>query len=513
MCELLSKPSFNDIKSTDLCGSGKTKISKQYLFETVKDLTNDIQRLNQLINPVFECKTLSEMLDDICNSETPKSDQIMSDINKQLLNNSGKLTSVETQLNQLSDLVNKFQTPTLSSSEEKVKPKTPTPSVIVPEREVLDYKDEFLTIEEEQKLTDFLANTEFSDENGHSVKNYGADYKYSGAAERVGGTMPDEIQSVIAKVKSVYPEAKINQCLVNRYEGSTSKLSEHSDDELCIDPNSTIITVSIGQERTIRFRNKFSSDISLLPAKPRSVYVMTRSSQSYYTHRIDEESDATLRYSLTFRMIGDQFRRSTLIIGDSNSTGFVFGEGKGTFGRGQPGERVKASTVENINPHDCAGYANVVFMVGTNNLREGYVSGVKDVKHVLDILEDKICIIRRITKDIRIVLLPVLPTCLPGMNRSIQLYNAMMYDRFISSGCYLNILMPAMCEIGIFFDRDMLLKRHFARDGKDPIHLNVKGIAHIVRVIKRQVFKSRSFITGKPFSIVAGAGRGVGGST
>ncbi len=72
------------------------------------------------------------------------------------------------------------------------------------------------------------------------------------------------------------------------------------------------------------------------------------------------------------------------------------------------------------------------------------------------------------------------------------------------------MFMPAKYEIGILFDRDLLLKKHYTRDNTDTIHLNLKGLANIVRVIKLQLTKSRSIRTGKSFSTVVAAGLGSG---
>ncbi len=73
--------------------------------------------------------------------------------------------------------------------------------------------------------------------------------------------------------------------------------------------------------------------------------------------------------------------------------------------------------------------------------------------------------------------------------------------------------MPQRYEIGILFDRDTLLKKHYCRNGTDTIHLNSKGIANIVRVTKSQLNKSRSLRTGRSFSTVAAAGLGPGRAT
>ena len=351
--------------------------------------------------------------------------------------------------------------------------------------------------------------------NGHSVKSYGAKYHYTGATDASGDEIPDELNEVIEKVKAQYPNSKINQCLVNCYKGSSSKLPEHSDNELCIDPESSIYTISLGQDRTVIFRDKFSENTTPVIVKGRSIYTMSRSSQAYYTHRIDEEPNTTLRYSITLRFVGQHFRRSTLIIGDSNTKFLKFGEGVGTFGMGQPGKRIRAAVVDEINPDDCAAYANVVLMVGTNNLRQRSISGRSDVNVVFDTLKEKIDNIRYIRKDIVIIILPVLPTRLSGMNRPIQYYNSLLFKHFISSGLYFNVKMPTIHDINEFFDGDLLLNRAFLRNStNDAIHLNSRGLIEIANIIKSQVFNGyRRKPGGGPRSSAPKAVGGQGGQT
>ena len=365
------------------------------------------------------------------------------------------------------------------------------PDITPPEPAFSVSREGFLTLEEEDNLVKFLSNVDFVPENGHSVKNFGVGYTYTGAADATGDNdnIPAELDIVVQKVKALYTDANINQCLVNCYKGNASKLAEHSDDELCIDPESSIYTVSLGQDRTMIFRDKFSDHTTPLVAKGRSLYVMTRSSQAYYTHRIEEEPDTTLRYSITLRHVGQHFRRSTIIIGDSNSKYLMFGEGVGTFGKGQPGKRVKAAVVSEINPKDCAAYANVVILVGTNNLRQNYISSKSDIDIVFETLRDKIDTIRCIRKDIKIILLPVLPTRLTGMNRAIQCYNSILFRHFISSGLYFNVSMPTRHDIKDFFDDEFLLNRAFLRNSvNEAVHLNSRGLIEIASIIKSQIF-------------------------
>ena len=528
LCSVLSKSKFDNIVVTDMCGSGNSKVRKDYLCTKIIELLKSIEVINGSLNPVLNCDTLSERLDNICDSN---SYQFQSDINSQLATSAAISEAVDKAMKQhssdieqkLSELLNSVSKFTVCNnndspivSQEHVpgtaQDKCREPDITPPEPAFSESRDNFLTLEEENDLIKFLSSIDFVPKNGYNVKSFGASYHYTGAADDTGNKIPVQLDAVIQKVKAHYPNTNINQCLVNCYKGNSSKLPEHSDDELCIDPESSIYCVSLGQDRTMLFRDKFSDHITPLVTKGRSLYAMTRSSQTYYTHRIDEEPDTTLRYSITLRTVGQHFRKSTIIIGDSNSKYLKFGEGVGTFGKGQPGKRVKAAVVSDINPNDCAAYANVVIMVGTNNMRQKYISSKSDTDIVFNTLREKIDTIRCIRKDIKVILLPVLPTRLSGMNRPIQYYNSILFRHFISSGLYFNVNMPTMHDIKEFFDSDSLLNRAFLRNSvNDAVHLNSRGLIEIASVIKYQIFNGYRRKSGggaKASAPKAGSGRG-----
>ena len=286
----------------------------------------------------------------------------------------------------------------------------------------------------------------------------------------------------------------LNQCLINRYQDGDSTLSNHSDDELDIDPESMIFTLSLGQERNVIFMDKFSDAEVIHCTKNRELYMMTRSSQAYFSHRIDKENCASERYSLTFRHVDSRFLRSTILIGDSNTKNLVFGEGKGKFGVSLPGKRLKANKVSDINPHDCAAYANVVFVVGTNNLRREYISCSDDIYNVFDCFSKKIELIRQLRKDIKIVIIPVPPTRLMDMNKRIICYNTMLYQRLIISSSYFNIKLVPIYE---FLDKQGLLRNDFLWDG-DYLHLSDLGLSRLAFVIKNAIFNRSGHSFNKP---------------
>ena len=154
-------------------------------------------------------------------------------------------------------------------------------------------------------------------------------------------------------------------------------------------------------------------------------------------------------------------------------------------------------------------------MVGTNNLRQKYISSRSDVENVFKILRGKVDTIRLIRNDIKITLLPVLPTRLSSMNRSIESYNSMLFTHFISSGLYFNVNMPTKHDIREFFDSDLLLKKAFLRNSpNDAVHLNSKGLIEIAFVIKSQIFSGyRRKSSGGPKGSASKAGSGKGNKT
>ena len=391
------------------------------------------------------------------------------------------LTNIVTSLNNFSSVSGDEQQPTtLKNASNSANISPPEPCVY---RTFNDFIDE----NETSKLSEFLSKVEYHAEKGHSVKNFGVNYNYTGAGDGRSGDceIPSQIQTIIEKINSDYTKANINQCLVNRYIGGSSQLSPHSDDEPIINPDSLIFCLSIGQERSLIFRDKFSGTETTHIAMDKSMYVMTRSSQAYYTHQIKPEilSDSVTRYSLVFRHVDKSFKNSAVIIGDSNTKGFKFGEGKGNFGKSLPGKRIQAAQVDDINPFDCAAYANVVIVVGTNNLRRGLVSNTSDVDKIVQSLAEKVKVISTIRKDIKIKLMPVLPTRYAEMNRHIMYFNREVYKKFILSGVNFNIAMPSVEE---FLDGNVLLRNELAKPG-DAIHLNDRGLSIFAKCIKHSI--------------------------
>ena len=499
---------FDKITAQTVSKNGK--VTKSYLFNQLQKF---VKQCNQMCirdehTPSYDASNSVTFANSNSSSPSFEFKTYFGNVETSLKSHSDTLTSITSQLNGLQSCIEALKTPAYAPPQShvenhQIRPPQLDPSQIdcdlkTPEPCLSDDVDNFMSEEEATELCTFLSKIDYKCENGHSVKNFGAFYPYNGAGDTTDNDeIPGIIKPIIDKINKAYPNSQINECLINCYRGH-SYMSAHSDNERIIDPESSIFCLSLGQERTLLFKDKLSCAETTHVASDRSLYVMTRSSQDYYTHQIntDGSNADNVRYSLTFRHVGDQFINSTVVIGDSNTKDFKFGDGKGTFGRSVPGKRIRATTVEDINPHDCAGFANVVIVTGTNNLRSNVISCRADVEKVCQTLQEKIAGIRRIRKDVLITIVPVLPTKFSDMNRQIRCYNTMLYEMFISTGTNFNIKLPGLYE---FLDRDRLLRCDLSRTG-DGIHLNGRGISVLVLRIKKAILNRPGVGEGKLYS-------------
>ena len=270
---------------------------------------------------------------------------------------------------------------------------------------------------------------------------------------------------------------------MNYYPPNTSFLSEHSDNEPSINPESDIFTLSLGCNRTINFRGKYTGkEIEFVP-EHNSLYNMTRASQNFFSHRIDEEPDCGERYSLTIRCVGNKFRRSTIIIGDSNTENYRFGPGFGSFGNSLPGESVTVYTLETINPADCLSYSNVVIQCGINNIVKRKINGPNDVKEEFTKLKLKVNEILKLKSNINVFICPLLPPNSEYLIRSINYFNKLICSEI----CDMNYKC-SMLNIRCLGDESGvgLINPIFSRG--DSIHVNRHGSSKLAKIIKNTIF-------------------------
>ena len=91
----------------------------------------------------------------------------------------------------------------------------------------------------------------------------------------------------------------INSCLINYYETGNHFIPPHKDSSLSFGEYPTIVCISHGDNRTMTLKNEEESYNFNL--KSNSIFIMSGSSQKYYTHQIEKKESSLPRYSLTFR--------------------------------------------------------------------------------------------------------------------------------------------------------------------------------------------------------------------
>ena len=104
----------------------------------------------------------------------------------------------------------------------------------------------------------------------------------------------------------VLPDFEYNSLLITKYINGSDHLGFHSDDEPQIVENSDIVTISLGETRTIRFKSKSLSDNypeQTLEVKHGALFIMSRDSQNFFSHSVVSDSSQSPRISLTLRLL------------------------------------------------------------------------------------------------------------------------------------------------------------------------------------------------------------------
>ena len=420
-----------------------------------------------------------------------------------------KIASLEGQLKALTDeiaeLKNKPAWP--SSSYPLHSEFLPTPPPFEPttitlsseEKPVLDERNGYLPADELTSINTLLQTCKekklFKNKNGRSTLSYGSQYTYSGSNEKAKSSeIPPCLQKLIEKIKTDYELSDLmtpDSVLINYYPKKSnandpaSSLPSHSDDEFQIQPDSSIYTLSLGDSRPILFTAVHTDETESHVTTHNSLYVMTRASQAWYRHMMMDVEKCEERFAITLRCVKTQNKRSTLLIGDSNTKSMKFGAGKGTIGESYPGKRIKASKVKDIDPIKCAEHANIVISCGTNDLRLTEINSEDPneyIRQLVATLKQKVEEIKLLSPKCNIILMPVLPTRDSRMNNFICKYNIDVFNSEFRKR--LDITMPPLYN---FLDKKNLLAQVLTREG-DQIHLGNRGISLFVRTMKEAIF-------------------------
>ena len=95
-----------------------------------------------------------------------------------------------------------------------------------------------------------------------------------------------------------------NNCLVNLYHDGRSSMGYHSDNTDILSPGTGVAIVSLGSDRTLRFKSKSDPDaIADYSLTDGSLFYMDAAVQDHWLHSIPKSDSMSPRISLTFRSI------------------------------------------------------------------------------------------------------------------------------------------------------------------------------------------------------------------
>ena len=141
-----------------------------------------------------------------------------------------------------------------------------------------------------------------------SVAYYGSHtYNYSGSSHPPRSFHDNEcLVKILNVVKELYPNYQFNSAMITRYSTGEEWMPFHSDDETCIAPHSSIMTISFGDTRSLQFQSIDTphTHYSELSLGHGDVLLMSQQSQSYFQHGIPKNTASKLpRISITLRML------------------------------------------------------------------------------------------------------------------------------------------------------------------------------------------------------------------
>ena len=106
------------------------------------------------------------------------------------------------------------------------------------------------------------------------------------------------VQNFVEKIPAI-DIPTIDSCLINKYPTGQNFIAPHRDSPDSFGLKPTIVILSLGETRTLKFENNketFSFDL-----ESGSIFIMSGNSQTDYMHSLEKSDTINCRYSLTFR--------------------------------------------------------------------------------------------------------------------------------------------------------------------------------------------------------------------
>ena len=178
---------------------------------------------------------------------------------------------------------------------------------------------------------------------------------------------------------------------------------------------------------TISFRDNDGQQPIEMVLEDGSVLEMTRHSQDFWTHHMDQNNNGAVNYLFTFHA-SPHFLQSTILLGDSNTAQINFGSGRGTLGAWMPGKRDAALFIEDISDACNIGpYHNTILHTSINNIKNPY--NRKSNAALISSLRSKCDDIAQTYPEARVFISLLLPTTKSAsLNFQVRQFNNNLID-------------------------------------------------------------------------------------
>ena len=131
---------------------------------------------------------------------------------------------------------------------------------------------------------------------------FGKSYDYSGKTYPYI-PIPDFLNDLIPSITNTICFTP-NNCLINLYHDGNSSMGYHSDNTDILEKNTGVVIISIGSNRTLRFKNKLNKETLIdYTLSDGSLFYMNDDIQNDLLHSIPKSDATGPRISLTFRHI------------------------------------------------------------------------------------------------------------------------------------------------------------------------------------------------------------------
>lgn len=126
-------------------------------------------------------------------------------------------------------------------------------------------------------------------------------YRYS-QSTKIALPWTPELMLIKAHLQAFTGEA-FNSCLLNYYYHGGDSMGWHADNEKTMTSGATIASVSLGAERTFKFKHKQSNEVRSILLEHGSLLLMKGATQQYWKHSLPASRKITApRINLTFRL-------------------------------------------------------------------------------------------------------------------------------------------------------------------------------------------------------------------